>query len=869
MRRGSEQLPTGNLVRHCRAFFVTLALAGGLAAVLPSHAADMTKTLHVAFPVAETGFDPQAAYDVYSFAVIGGIFDPLYVYDYFARPVRMVPNTAAALPEVTDQGRTYTIRVRPGIHFAADPAFKGKRRELTADDYVYSLKRIFDPKVRSYWLYVFEGNLVGLDEVLSAARKSGTFDYDAPLEGLRALDRYTLRIRFRRPNYGFEWWLTTNQFSAVAREVVDAYKDASNRVMENPVGTGAYRLKQWTRGQRILLEANSGYRDDKYPPPAPDGAKGDAAIAQGLTGRSLPLVGHVDISIVEEAQPRLLSFDSGGLDYVTVPATLAPNVLDRSLLKPEYAKRGIVLHRDVAPSIAFFFFNLDNPLVGGYTPDKIALRRAISMGYDRATAISGLQNGQALPASQLVPPPLYGHDPKYVAPYGYDLRAARALLDKFGHKDRDGDGYRELPDGKPLTLILASTTDNAARAADELWKRNMDALGLRITFLKNKWPELNKMSEAGQLMMWGLSWDSSVPDGIDYFSYFYSRNIGTSNDARMRLPAFDALYERSRNLPHGPVRTKSLRRNERHGVQLRPVDSDRLPVPECPGAAVGQGLQAEPFRHAPMALLRRRATSEMNRMERRTAAKRFTIGEACPIQDVEVGTSWTNDRSQAAATAAVPAVVRIRRDAWVRGSATLIALLVFLAVFSPRALAEDLPDAWQSFRAEVARTTPRAVASDEARQQDWWNGLWNGTKRIWNEGSQDFFVSGYFYHAPYKFSRHKRDEYNDNAWGGGYGRTLIDDDDNQRTLYGLVVRDSHRRPLYLAGYAWVARWDLVRDVCVGVGYSALLIAHSTSTNYWPVPLLAPVLSIGTSNVAIYATYFNGIGFFFTRFSLER
>ena len=130
------------------------------------------------------------------------------------------------------------------------------------------------------------------------------------------------------------------------------------------------------------------------------------------------------------------------------------------------------------------------------------------------------------------------------------------MLDKFGYQDRDGDGYRELPDGKPLTLVLASTPDNTARASDELWKKNMDALGLKITFLKNKWPELNKMSEAGQLMMWGLSWISSVPDGSDYYSYFYSKNIGMSNDARMRLPAFDALYDKSRLLPHGPARTK-------------------------------------------------------------------------------------------------------------------------------------------------------------------------------------------------------------------------------------------------------------------------------------------------------------------------
>ena len=160
-----------------------------------------------------------------------------------------------------------------------------------------------------------------------------------------------------------------------------------------------------------------------------------------------------------------------------------------------------------------------------------------------------------MPATQVVPPGLYGHDPKYVPRYGYDPVAARALLDKFGYKDRDGDGYRELPDGKPLTIILASTTDAASRARDELWKRNLDAIGVRVTFLKNKWTELNKMSEAGQLMMWGLGWISNIPDGRDYYSYFYSPNIGMSNDARMRLPAFDALFQQSLALPEGRERT--------------------------------------------------------------------------------------------------------------------------------------------------------------------------------------------------------------------------------------------------------------------------------------------------------------------------
>ena len=153
-----------------------LSLLMFAAFVAQASAADLAKTLQVAFPVAENGFDPQAVYDTYSFDVCRAIFDPLYTYYSFARPVRLVPNTAESLPVVTDEGRTYTIKIKRGIYFAADPAFKGKPRELTADDYVFTIKRIIDPKVRSYWLYLLEKNLVGLDDVLARARASSALD---------------------------------------------------------------------------------------------------------------------------------------------------------------------------------------------------------------------------------------------------------------------------------------------------------------------------------------------------------------------------------------------------------------------------------------------------------------------------------------------------------------------------------------------------------------------------------------------------------------------------------------------------------------------------------------------------------------------
>src|SRR6185437_1144876 len=285
-----------------------LAVAASLLAALTSAAfahSVGTKTLRVAFPIAETGFDPQAAGDIYSNYVNRAIFDPLYRYDYLARPYKLVPNTAADMPQIDDDGKTWTIHLRKGIYFADDPVFNGKRRELVAADYVYAIKRILDPRLRSNSLQMVDGRFVGADALVAKAKETGHFDYDAPIEGLQAIDRYTLRFKLVFADYELLSNLTTTAMSAVAREVIGAHADASGSAMANPVGTGAYRLKDWRRGQRIVLEANPGYRDERYPTPA---GAADEALVKGLAGRRLPLVPNVDISIIEEAQPRLLAF---------------------------------------------------------------------------------------------------------------------------------------------------------------------------------------------------------------------------------------------------------------------------------------------------------------------------------------------------------------------------------------------------------------------------------------------------------------------------------------------------------------------------------------------------------------------------------
>src|SRR5579864_5636560 len=141
--------------------------------VAPAHAADPNKIIRTVFPAAETGFDPAAVQDLYSATIEQMLFETLLTYDYLARPAKLVPLTAEAMPQVSDNGRTYTIRIRKGIYFIDDPAFKGRKRELTAADYVYALKRLIDPKIHSPWAWLVEGKIIGLDELAETAKKSG------------------------------------------------------------------------------------------------------------------------------------------------------------------------------------------------------------------------------------------------------------------------------------------------------------------------------------------------------------------------------------------------------------------------------------------------------------------------------------------------------------------------------------------------------------------------------------------------------------------------------------------------------------------------------------------------------------------------
>jgi ABC-type transport system substrate-binding protein len=345
--------------------------------------------------------------------------------------------------------------------------------------------------------------------------------------------------------------------SAVAREVIDAHGDASSWAMAHPVGTGPYRLKDWRRGQKIVLEANPNYREEYFPAAAAEADDAARALARVMKGKRLPQVGRIEISIIEESNPQLLAFDSKALDYMNVPSDLVAKALDAdNKLLPEYAKQRVTLHRATQPSLAYSFFNMEDPIVGGYAPDKVALRRAIVMGFNKPDLARVWYQGQATIATQPVPPDVQGHVAGLDAHMAYDPATARALLDRFGYKDRDGDGFRELPDGKPLALVMGSTPSGRDRERDELWKKSMTAIGIRVDFLKQKWPDLLKMARAGQLQIWPVGWITTSGDGDAFVQLLYGPNAGQSNLGRFRNAEYDDLYRQSKAVPHGPERQR-------------------------------------------------------------------------------------------------------------------------------------------------------------------------------------------------------------------------------------------------------------------------------------------------------------------------
>jgi oligopeptide transport system substrate-binding protein len=565
MQKTSEMiLKMPYAIAHVRAILLMVFAAMLMFAFAPTAMAAEKKVIKIAFRAAENGFDPQQIEDRYSVGICENIFESFLTYDWLARPVKLAAQTVEKVPEGEEGGTRYTFRIKPGILFADDPVFKGKKRELVAKDMEYAIKRFRDPANRSPYSWLFEDKIVGLDEFVEKMKKANTFDYDAPIEGIKVLDKYTISFKLREPDFNFIYFFAMPNVVPVAREVIEAY---ASDTRAHPVGTGPFILKEWQRRSKIVLERNPNYRGHMLNVEFADpNDKWDQDAIKSLAGKMLPLVDRVEVYPIEEEQPRFLAFMNVQHDYMEeTPLAYVQEIYVNGKLSSAMQKRNVRVFPEMQPEITYDAFNMDNPIVGGYKPENVAFRRALVHAHDREAEISIVRHGNAVPVMSPVPNGVVGYDPTFrTNEQEYNPERAKALLDMFGYTDKDGDGWRDMPDGSPISLEYKyQSGEQEKRQQAVLWSKNLAAVGIRMTAVSQQFVDLLKDRKVGKFQMSGIAWIADYPDAQNFLQLLYGPNINISNDARFNLPEYNKLYSAALKLPDGPERNKIYREMNR------------------------------------------------------------------------------------------------------------------------------------------------------------------------------------------------------------------------------------------------------------------------------------------------------------------
>jgi ABC-type transport system substrate-binding protein len=329
-------------------------------------------------------------------------------------------------------------------------------------------------------------------------------------------------------------------------------------------------LSSWRRSSRVVLTRNPDFRNEAFSTIATATGR-NAEIIDYLKGKKLPLVDKVEVTVIDEDQPRWLAFLNSEHDYIRpVPEVYADIALPGGNLAPNLTAFGMTKTPDEQAWLVYTMFNTQDPVIGGFTPERIALRRAMSIAYPVADEIAILEKGQSIEAFSHIAAGMAGYTSERAPWHEYNPAKAKALLDLYGYVDRDGDGWREDPEGKPLVIDQASYPILRERQRNELWKRAMDEIGIRMTFNKvEKLPDLRKQGQAGKLQMWTYGWIADYPDGENFLQLFWSKSIGGANYSMYARPEYDALYEKIKIMPNTPERTELYRKM----VQMLWVDN--------------------------------------------------------------------------------------------------------------------------------------------------------------------------------------------------------------------------------------------------------------------------------------------------------
>ena len=499
--------------------------------------------------------DPAQAASLYAKFIVVNLYDTLYRYKYLARPYRLQPNLAAAMPEVSGDGLILTIRIKQGVHFIDDPAFEGGAgREVKAQDFVYSIKRHFDTSTRAQGTWLWQNRIEGLD-----LWKTEGSDYSREVSGLRALDDYTIQITLTQPFPQLVHTLTQGYAAIVPREAVEKY---GLMLSNHPVGSGPFRLVS-RDGVRAVLVRNPDFRQEplNLADEGFDPSRHHHPDLQSLEGKAPPFVDQLEIEFIPEDAARWNAFSAGETNFIKVPISQFDSVLSQRqplMLNPQYAD---AYHFEASQESGFIYtnFNMADERIG-YHPDpemnrrNHALRCAMVKAFDweKRNEIFFYDVGRVFPG--IIPPSVSEYDENASTAYiQHDLQAARELLRA---NDWNEDTLPTLEYGFPNSVSERQTFE---QFRSFMMNAGYPAAKIRPLIFAT-YGDYQRAYSQGKITLITSSWTMDYPDAENLMQLYYGPNASPgTNSANYNNARYNQLFEAAASLGESPERTRIYR----------------------------------------------------------------------------------------------------------------------------------------------------------------------------------------------------------------------------------------------------------------------------------------------------------------------
>jgi len=503
------------------------------------------------------GLDPGISGEVSSSKAISKIYEGLLQYDYLARPYKVIPALAESMPEVSEDGLIYTFKIRKGIYFHDNPCFPdGKGRELKAADFIYSFKRVADVKNASSGFWVFNNRIKGINDFHDASKGEEPTDYGMEVEGLKALDDYTLEIALLEPYPQLLYILAMHYAFAVPHEAVEYY---GREIVNHPVGTGPYELVEWRRNSRIEFYRSPKWAETGRVETYPTNGLPEQ-VETGLledAGKSIPFNDRIIQYVIDDSTTEWMMFLAGQMGSSSIsPDNWDAVVMPDKSLNSSLENRNIELISSPYTAVYYLGFNWDDPIVGEVA-DPVQnernrkLRQALSCAYE-FDVMNQFMNNRLYPVEGPIPSPLAG-ELKEPSPYRFSLEKAKRLLAEAGYPD----GIDQSTGRRLEINIELGSADSNTRQSTALLADMFEKIGVVLKANYNTWPAFIEKMNRRQAQTFRLAWVADYPDAENFLQLFYSKNESPGpNHSNYRNAEIDRLYEKIRVMPDTPERTE-------------------------------------------------------------------------------------------------------------------------------------------------------------------------------------------------------------------------------------------------------------------------------------------------------------------------